>query len=81
MSAWQKRCLTQNLCSARHCRCAPRLLKPALGFDLLDVIHAPEHQREEMTARLKDTSLAQPAIFAIGYALAKQWDHWGIGPM
>ena len=56
------------------------LLKPALGFDLLDVIHAPDHQRDEMTARLKDTSLAQPAIFAIGYALAKQWDHWGIRP-
>ena len=56
------------------------LLKPALGLDLLDVIHAPESQREEMTARLKDTSLAQPAIFSIGYALAKQWDHWGIRP-
>lgn len=56
------------------------LLKPALGLDLLDIIHAPGHQREEMTARLKDTSLAQPAIFSIGYALAKQWDHWGIRP-
>jgi amino acid adenylation domain-containing protein len=56
------------------------LLKPALGLDLLDVIHAPDNQRETMTARLKDTSLAQPAIFAIGYALAKQWDHWGIRP-
>ena len=54
------------------------LLKPALGLDLLDVIHAPDNQRETMTARLRDTSLAQPAIFAIGYALAKQWDHWGI---
>jgi amino acid adenylation domain-containing protein len=56
------------------------LLKPALGLDLLDIIHAPDHLREEMTARLKDTSLAQPAIFSIGYALAKQWDHWGIRP-
>jgi amino acid adenylation domain-containing protein len=56
------------------------LLKPTLGLDLLDVIHAPDNQREQMTARLKDTSLAQPAIFSIGYALAKQWDHWGIRP-
>ncbi len=56
------------------------LLKPALGLDLLDVIHAPDNLREQMTARLKDTSLAQPAIFSIGYALAKQWDHWGIRP-
>ena len=56
------------------------LLKPALGLDLLGIIHPAEHLREEMTVRLRDTSLAQPAIFAIGYALAKQWDHWGIRP-
>ncbi len=57
-----------------------KLLEPELGLDLLSVIHAPEAEREAMTARLKDTALAQPAIFSIGYALAKQWDHWGIRP-
>jgi amino acid adenylation domain-containing protein len=56
------------------------LLEPELGLNLLSIIHAPEDQREAMTERLKDTSLAQPAIFAIGYALAKQWAHWGIHP-
>ncbi|NJM84597.1 MAG: aminotransferase class III-fold pyridoxal phosphate-dependent enzyme, partial [Tabrizicola sp.] len=56
------------------------LLKPHLGLDLLEVIHAPDRLREAMTARLKDTALAQPAIFSVGYALAKQWDHWGIRP-
>ena len=56
------------------------LLKPELGVNLLDVIHAPEDQAEAMTARLRDTALAQPAIFATSYALAKQWDHWGITP-
>ncbi|MBF9029162.1 amino acid adenylation domain-containing protein [Rhodobacterales bacterium HKCCE3408] len=56
------------------------LLEPELGLNLLDIIHAPEEQREEMTGRLKDTSLAQPSIFAVSYALAKQWDHWGITP-
>ena len=56
------------------------LLEPELGLNILDIIHAPEDQREQMTERLKDTSLAQPAIFAMGYALAKQWAHWGIRP-
>ncbi|MEE4117621.1 MAG: aminotransferase class III-fold pyridoxal phosphate-dependent enzyme, partial [Paracoccaceae bacterium] len=56
------------------------ILKPQLGLDLLDVIHAPEEQAEAMTARLKNTALAQPAIFSIGYALAKEWDHRGIAP-
>lgn len=57
-----------------------KLLEPELGLDLLSVIHAPEAEREAMTARLKDTALAQPAIFSICYALAKQWEHWGIRP-
>ncbi|MGL4308871.1 MAG: amino acid adenylation domain-containing protein [Paracoccaceae bacterium] len=56
------------------------LLEPALGLNLLDIIHAPESQAEEMTAKLKNTAIAQPAIFSIGYALAKQWAYWGIEP-
>lgn len=56
------------------------LLEPEIGLNLLEVIHAPEARAGEMTARLRDTALAQPAIFAISYALAKQWDHWGIAP-
>jgi amino acid adenylation domain-containing protein len=56
------------------------LLAPDLGLNLLDIIHGPEASRDEMTARLKDTAIAQPAIFAMGYALAKQWAHWGIVP-
>lgn len=56
------------------------LLAPDLGVNLLDVIHAPEAERDAMTARLKDTAIAQPAIFAMGYALVKQWAHWGVTP-
>lgn len=56
------------------------LLEPELGLSLLDVIHAPIEKSEEMTDRLRDTSIAQPAIFATSFALAKHWAHWGIAP-
>ncbi|MFZ5750407.1 MAG: amino acid adenylation domain-containing protein [Pseudomonadota bacterium] len=56
------------------------LLAPDLGFDLIDVIHAPAAARAEATERLRDTAVAQPAIFAVSYALARQWQHWGVEP-
>ncbi|MFX0544541.1 amino acid adenylation domain-containing protein [Roseovarius sp. S1116L3] len=55
------------------------LLKPELGLDLLSVIHAPDADSKANEA-LKNTALAQPAIFSISYALAKQWDHWSVRP-
>ncbi|MGH1486105.1 MAG: amino acid adenylation domain-containing protein [Cellvibrionaceae bacterium] len=56
------------------------LLSPELGYNLVDIIQAPAERYDEMTALLKDTRIAQPAIFSIEYALAKQWAHWGIKP-
>lgn len=56
------------------------LLMPELGLDLRDVIHAPAADAEAMTERLRNTALAQPAIFAVEYALVQQWAHWGIEP-
>ncbi|WP_371170553.1 amino acid adenylation domain-containing protein [Aliiroseovarius sp. 2305UL8-7] len=56
------------------------ILEDELGLNLLDVIHAPEDQHDQATEQLKNTALAQPAIFSIGYALAQQWRHWGITP-
>ncbi len=56
----------------RECmdECATILL-PALGLDLREAIHSES---------LNQTALAQPAIFAIEYALARQWMSWGIRP-
>ena len=31
-------------------------------------------------ARLEETAVAQPALFALEYALAQTWRHWGIEP-
>ncbi len=50
--------------------CAAILL-PDLGFDLRTSINADD---------LNQTRVAQPAIFTIEYALAKQWLAWGILP-
>ncbi len=59
--------------------CAKKLEKH-LGFDLRTVLYPPEAQREAATERLTQTSLAQPALFVIEYALAKLWMSWGLKP-
>ncbi len=45
------------------------LLYPAAGTDLAAA-----------TARLNETQQTQPALFAVEYALARLWMHWGIEP-
>ena len=50
-------------------------LAPHLERGLLDVLFAPEH-----AASINDTDYAQPATFAIEYALAELWRSWGIEP-
>ncbi|PTL75146.1 type I polyketide synthase [Vitiosangium sp. GDMCC 1.1324] len=59
--------------------CAKKLEKH-LGFDLRTVLYPSEAQREAATERLKQTSLTQPALFVIEYALAKLWMSWGLKP-
>lgn len=59
--------------------CAERL-KPHLDHDLREVIY-PANPEDESTAQLlKQTSLTQPALFVIEYALAQMWLEWGIKP-
>ncbi|MBD2245036.1 SDR family NAD(P)-dependent oxidoreductase [Nostoc sp. FACHB-888] len=55
------------------------LLKPHLGLDLRSVIY-PHESEKQITEQLKETSLAQPALFVIEYALAQLWMSWGISP-
>ena len=54
-------------------RCAD-LLRPQL--DLLAALYPAEPSAEAMT----QTAVAQPAIFAVEYALAKLWESWGVAP-
>ncbi|WP_223635567.1 type I polyketide synthase [Corallococcus sp. EGB] len=59
--------------------CAEKL-KPHLGLDLRTVLYPPADAREKATEQLKQTSLTQPALFVIEYALAKLWASWGVTP-
>jgi phthiocerol/phenolphthiocerol synthesis type-I polyketide synthase E len=52
-------------------RCA-EILRPHLGLDLREALFAGD------AAGLKQ--LAQPALFAVEYAVARQWMHWGVRP-
>jgi acyl transferase domain-containing protein/acyl carrier protein len=53
-------------------------LSPHLGLDLRSVVFGAES--EELTARLQQTQLTQPALFAVEYALAELWGSWGVEP-
>ena len=52
-------------------------LKPLLGEDLRDTLFARDGDAAE---RLKHTVLAQPSIFVVEWALARQWARWGVFP-
>lgn len=58
-------------------RCS-EILKPHLGSDLRDLIYPAEGATGQ--ERLKDTAIAQPAIFVVEYALARLLHSWGIRP-
>ncbi|NEU75699.1 SDR family oxidoreductase, partial [Hassallia byssoidea VB512170] len=56
------------------------LLKPHLGFDLRYVLYPDEAEKEKAAEQLKQTFVAQPALFTIEYALAQLWMAWGVHP-
>lgn len=56
------------------------ILQPHLGLDLRDLLYPDQDQAEEATELLKQTSMTQPALFVIEYALAQLWMSWGIHP-
>jgi amino acid adenylation domain-containing protein len=58
-------------------RCA-EAARPVLGADLRELLYARDG--EEAAAALRQTAVAQPALFATGYALAALWESWGVRP-
>lgn len=56
------------------------LLKEWLGLDLRDVIYPTPERAAEAAEQVNETSLTQPALFAIEYAMAKLWLSWGLQP-
>jgi phthiocerol/phenolphthiocerol synthesis type-I polyketide synthase E len=63
-------------------RCADLFLAET-GVDVrpfVDPDLAPEADRPGLADRLERTEVAQPALFAVEYALAKLWQSWGVQP-
>jgi acyl transferase domain-containing protein len=56
------------------------LLRPELPQPLLSVLYPPPHLAVEARRTLDQTAFAQPALFALEYALAALWRAWGIEP-
>jgi acyl transferase domain-containing protein len=52
------------------------VLRPHLDVPLLDLLFAPP----ERSTLLEQTLYLQPALFALEYALARQWLNWGVEP-
>ncbi|HEY4340977.1 MAG TPA: aminotransferase class III-fold pyridoxal phosphate-dependent enzyme, partial [Steroidobacteraceae bacterium] len=59
--------------------CATVLL-PYLGVDLRKVLYPDVADSAAAQAQLTQTSITQPALFAIEYALAQLWLSWGVTP-
>jgi acyl transferase domain-containing protein len=55
------------------------ILRPLLGGDLIGFLD-PAGGADEADAALRQTWLAQPALFALEYALAMQFRAWGVQP-
>jgi amino acid adenylation domain-containing protein len=56
-------------------------LRAHLGVDLVqDLLYPPEGSTDDSNARLRQTKFAQPALFAVEYALARLWLSLGVEP-
>lgn len=56
------------------------LLIPHLGIDLRHILYSQPEQIETATLQLKQTAIAQSALFVVSYALAILWQEWGVSP-
>ncbi len=64
---------------AESMRRSAEILRPALGADLCALLYGDESERLPADA-LQATEIAQPALFAVGYALAALWRSFGVAP-
>ncbi|WP_102922843.1 type I polyketide synthase [Streptomyces noursei] len=56
------------------------LLAPHLGLDLRDALYPRLRGYQGEPHDVGRTRLTQPALFAVEYALARQWSAWGVRP-
>jgi amino acid adenylation domain-containing protein len=60
-------------------RCA-EILGEVLGRDLRAILFPAPGDQDLAAASLRETRFTQPALFAVGYALARLWESWGVTP-
>jgi acyl transferase domain-containing protein/acyl carrier protein len=60
-------------------RCA-EILRPHLALSLGDLLYPEGNDIAAAEEQLKQTSITQPALFAVEYALARLWMSWGVHP-
>jgi acyl transferase domain-containing protein len=56
------------------------VLRPLLGEDLRAILYPSKEGEAAAQERITQTSVTQPALFVIEYALARLWMSWGIQP-
>jgi len=56
------------------------VLRGELGLDLREVLYPAPADAERFARQLDETSLTQPALFAVEHALACLWRSWGVEP-
>ena len=59
--------------------CCAHLLEPYLEQSLLAILY-PDNRNSSHNSPLDETAYAQPALFALEYALFKLWKSWGVEP-
>jgi amino acid adenylation domain-containing protein len=65
----------------KHLDTCSQLLEAQLGFDLRELLYpAGTAETEAAATRLRQTAIAQPALFAVEYSLAQLWMSWGVRP-
>ncbi|MEI8400932.1 MAG: beta-ketoacyl synthase N-terminal-like domain-containing protein [Alcaligenaceae bacterium] len=56
------------------------ILQPLLKQDIRTILFPQHNQLDQANLRLQETSITQPCLFTIEYALAKLWIEWGVTP-
>ena len=56
------------------------ILQPHLNINLCDVLYPKHVSMDIASQQLKQTEVAQPALFTVEYALSKLWMEWGVLP-
>jgi len=64
----------------RHLDHCAEKLNTYIGLDLRSLLYPESHKAQEAAEILGQTGHAQPALFAVEYALARLWMHWGVRP-